>query len=50
MVFMVAERLHRLPEEVLESDGELFMHYLSWLSGKMRGEAIEMEMAGRSRG
>ena len=42
MVFQVAEKLHKLPHEVLESDGLLFMQYVSWASGKARGRAIKL--------
>ena len=39
-VFEVALELHKLPDEVMDSDGELGNQFRSWLAGRRRGENI----------
>ena len=39
-VFETALELHKLPEEVMDSDGELGLQFRSWLNGRRHGENI----------
>ncbi len=39
-VFALSEGMNRLPEEILESDGELYLLFMSYLSGKSEGHEI----------
>ena len=39
-IFELALELHKLPDEVMDSDGELGDQFRSWLSGRRRGENI----------
>ena len=39
-VFETALELHKLPDEVMDSDGELGNQFRSWLNGRRRGENI----------
>ena len=39
-IFELALELHKFPDEVMDSDGELGNQFRSWLSGRRRGENI----------